>query len=137
MREFLMPDIIEIIPKLEIEKAKNALEEAKILFGSEKYYGAANRSYYAAFHAMSALLIHDGYSMKKHSGVISKFRELYIKTGVFDISMSEQIAALFKLRTECDYDAFYVVAKSDVEEQIESALSVITAVENRLNEQKN
>ena len=73
----------EIIPKLEIEKAGNALDEAKILFGSGKYYGAANRSYYAAFHAMSALLIHDGYAMKKHGGVIAKFRELYIKTGIF------------------------------------------------------
>ena len=80
-----MPETKDIIPKLEIEKARNALDEAKILFDSEKYYGAANRSYYAAFHAMSALLIHDGYSMKKHSGVISKFRELYIKTGVWDV----------------------------------------------------
>ena len=120
-----MSNINEIIPVLEIEKAKNALDEAKLLFDSEKYYGAANRSYYAAFHAMSALLIFDGYSMKKHSGVISKFREVYIKTGVFDTSMSEQIAALFKLRTECDYDAFYIVAKSDVEEQLHNAETII------------
>ena len=127
-----MPETKDIIPKLEIEKARNALDEAKILFDSEKYYGAANRSYYAAFHAMSALLIHDGYSMKKHSGVISKFRELYIKTSVFETEMSEQIASLFKLRTECDYDTFYVVAKSDVEEQLANAESIITAIEIRL-----
>ena len=49
-----MPETKDIIPKLEIEKARNALEEAKILFDSEKYYDAANRSYYAAFHSMSA-----------------------------------------------------------------------------------
>ena len=127
-----MSNINEIIPVLEIEKAKNALDEAKLLFDSEKYYGAANRSYYAAFHAMSALLIFDGYSMKKHSGVISKFREVYIKTGVFDTSMSEQIAALFKLRTECDYDAFYIVSKSDAEEQLHNAETIIEAVERRL-----
>ena len=94
-------------------------------------YGASSL-YYAAFHAMSALLIHDGYSMKKHSGVISKFRELYIKTGVFETEMSEQIAALFKLRTECDYDTFYVVAKSDVEEQLANAESIISTIEGRL-----
>ena len=132
MRESAMPEIKDIIPKLEMEKARNSLDEAKILLGSEKYYGAANRSYYAAFHAMSALLIYDGYSMKKHGGVISKFRELYIKTGVFKTEMSEQIAALFKLRTECDYDAFYVVAKSDVEEQLANAESIINAIEKRL-----
>jgi len=124
-----MQDVKEIVPKLEIEKAKNSLEEAKILYNSEKYYGAANRSYYAAFHAMSALLIKDGYSMKKHSGVISKFREVYIKTGVFGIEMSEKIAELFKLRTECDYDSFYVVSKTDVEEQIANAESIISEID--------
>ena len=36
-----MPETKDIIPKLEIEKARNALDEAKILFDSEKYYGAA------------------------------------------------------------------------------------------------
>ena len=127
-----MPEINDIIPKLEIEKAKNALDEAKLLYRSEKLYGAANRSYYVAFHAMSALLIHDGYSMKKHGSVISKFRELYIKTGIFDQAMSEQISELFKLRTDCDYDSFYVVAKSDVEEQIKNAEIIINAIEKRL-----
>ena len=127
-----MQEINEIIPKLEMDKAKSALDEAKILFDSQKYYGAANRSYYAAFHAMTALLIHDGHSLKKHSGVISKFRELYIKTGIFDTGMSEQIAALFKLRTNCDYDTFYVVAKADVEEQIRNAEIIISAIDKRL-----
>lgn len=127
-----MQETKDIIPKLEIEKAQNALDEAKILFDSEKYYGAANRSYYAAFHAMSALLIRDGYSMKKHSGVISKFRELYIKTGIFETEVSEMIAALFKIRTECDYDTFYVVAKADVEEQIKNAELILGLIEKRL-----
>ncbi len=127
-----MQEINEIIPKLEMDKAKSALDEAIILFDSQKYYGAANRSYYAAFHAMTALLIHDGYSLKKHSGVISKFRELYIKTSIFDSGMSEQIAALFKLRTNCDYDTFYVVAKADVEEQIRNAEIIISAIDKRL-----
>ena len=126
-----------IISKLEIEKAKNALEEAKILLTAEKYYGAANRSYYAAFHAMNALLIYDGYSMKKHSDVIYKFRELYIKTGIFDTKMSEQISDLFRLRTDCDYDTFYIVAKSDVEEQIVNAETIIVSVESRLNSMGN
>ena len=120
------------ISKLEIEKAKNALEEAKILFDSQMYYGAANRSYYAVFHAMSTLLILDGYSMKKHSGVMSKFREIYIKTGIFDISMSEKISALFRLRTDCDYDSFYVVSKQEVAEQFDNAAEMMKTLEERL-----
>ena len=127
-----MSETNAIIPELEINKAKNALDEARILFKADKYYGAANRSYYAAFHAMSALLIHDGYRMKKHSGVISKFRELYIKTGIFDVSMSEQISDLFDLRIRCDYGSFYAATKADVEELIINAEAIIEAVEKRL-----
>ena len=46
-------------------------------------------------------------------------------------AVDEQIAGLFKLRTECDYDTFYVVAKSDGEEQLANAESIITSIENR------
>ena len=127
-----MPETNDMISEMEIKKAKESLDEAKILFKAEKYDGAANRSYYAVFHAMNALLIHDGYRMKKHSGVISKFRELYIKTGIFDAGMSNQISDLFELRIDCDYDSVYTAEKADVEEQIINAESIITAVEKRL-----
>ena len=127
-----MTETNELIPEFEIKKAKNALDEARILFKAEKYDGAASRSYYVAFHAMNALLIHDGYRMKKHSGVISKFRELYIKTGIFDADMSKQISKLFELRTRCDYGSFYVAEKADVEELIANAETIIAAVEKRL-----
>lgn len=127
-----MPETNEIIPEFEIKKAKNALNEAKILFKAEHYDGAASRSYYAAFHAMNALLSYDGYRMKKHSGVISKFRELYIKTGIFDVSMSEQISDLFDLRIRCDYGSFYAATKADVEELIINAEAIIEVVEKRL-----
>lgn len=129
-----MTETNEMIPEFEIKKAKSALNEARILFEAEQYDGAANRSYYAAFHAMSALLSYDGYRMKKHSGVISKFRELYIKTGIFDKSMSEKIFKLFKLRTDCDYDCVYTAEKADVEEQVDNAETIIAAVEKRLGE---
>ena len=41
-----------------------------------------HRSYYAIFHAMRAVLALDGIDMKRHSGVMSEFRRLYIKTGI-------------------------------------------------------
>ena len=127
-----MQETNEMTPEMEIKKAKIALNEAKILFNAEQYDGAASRSYYAAFHAMNALLVNDGYRMKKHSGVISKFRELYIKTGIFDVDMSNQISDLFELRTRCDYGNAYAAAKADVEEQIDNAEAIIAAVEERL-----
>ena len=56
------------------------------------YRSAANRAYYAIFHAMRAVLALDGVDMKHHSGIISEFRKRYIKTGVFDASLSGLIS---------------------------------------------
>lgn len=45
--------------------AEDCLKEADILLSAEEYKGAANRAYYAAFHAMRAVLILDGFDSKK------------------------------------------------------------------------
>ena len=70
---------------------------------------------------MRAILALDGIDMKHHSGIISEFRRLYIKTGVFDTELSTIISALFDIRTESDYDDFYVISKQEVKEQIANA----------------
>ena len=59
--------------------------------------------------------------MKRHSGVISEFRRRYIKTGIFDMEMSTIISDLFNIRTDSDYDDFFVIAKEDVAVQIQNA----------------
>ena len=59
--------------------------------------------------------------MKHHSGIISSFRRLYIKTGVFDVRLSMIISELYDLRTGSDYDDFFVVSGAEVAEQIENA----------------
>ena len=55
--------------------AKERLNTAKLLIDSGDYKSAANRSYYAAFSAMRAVLALDGLDFKKHSGVIAEFRK--------------------------------------------------------------
>ena len=71
-----------------IENAKECLEAAKNLVLSNSYKAATNRSYYAIFHAMRAVLAYDEIDMKHHSGVISEFRRLYIKSGIFNTKLS-------------------------------------------------
>ena len=97
---------------------QECLDAAKSLLASSNYKSAANRSYYAIFHAMRAVLAFDGIDMKHHSGVISEFRKLYIKTNIFDIKLSQIISVLFDIRTESNYDDFFIISKSEVQEQI-------------------
>lgn len=53
------------------EHANECLTAAQSLLDSSNYKSVANRSYYAIFHAMRAVLAFDGIDMKHHSGIIS------------------------------------------------------------------
>ena len=118
----MTPEEKKNLAKIRFEHAEQCLKTAKSIILHEKdYKSAANRSYYAIFHAMRSVLALDGIDNKKHSGIIAEFRRLYIKTGVFKPSMSEIIAMLFKIRNDSDYDDYYIVDKDKVEEQIKNA----------------
>ena len=123
------------ISKVRLEHAKECLQDAKLLLAGESYRSAANRAYYAVFHAMRAVLALDGVDMKHHSGIISAFRRLYIKTGIFDVSLSELISELSTMREGSDYNDFFIVSKTETIEQVQSAEFFLTAVETYLNTQ--
>ena len=117
-----MPDEgIRKISELRLQKATECLCDAKKLFEAHSYNGAANRAYYAIFHSMRAVLAYDGVDMKHHSGIIAEFRKLYVKTGVFDKEMSDTISELYDLRTDSDYDDFYVMEADETEYIIQRA----------------
>lgn len=117
-----------------MEHAKECIHAAESLIDTCNYKSAANRSYYAIFHAMRAVLAFDGIDMKHHSGVISEFRRLYIKTGVFDTELSQIISLLFDVRTDSDYDDFYVVSKEETIEQYENAKHFLDVINEYLEE---
>lgn len=108
--------------KYRLESAKEKLDSAKILLDNEKYKDSIGRSYYAIFTAVRAVLARDSVDFAKHAGVISYFQREYIKTGIFDRKYSTYLQEAFQVRNNCDYDDFYVVAKSDAEEQYARAV---------------
>ena len=77
---------------------------------------------------MRAVLAFDEIDMKRHSGVISEFRRRYIKTEIFETRMSEIISVLFDVRTDSDYDDFFVISKADTAVQIENAEYFVSSV---------
>ena len=128
----MQDDEIKALSYLRMEHAVECLETAKKVLEFGDYKSAANRSYYAVFHAMRAVLAYDDTQKTKHSGIISEFRRLYIKTGVFDSEMSDIISNLFDIRTNSDYNDFFVVAKEDVKRQVAGAERFITTIKDFL-----
>ena len=115
-----------------MEQAEQCLESAKLLLEADDIKGAANRSYYGIFHAIRAVLALEGKDFAKHSGVISFFRQNYIKTGILDVSLSDIITDAFQVRTECDYNDYYIISKAEVEEQVQSAERFIKTISDYL-----
>lgn len=112
-----------------LERAREDLKAARLLFQNGNYRVANNRAYYAMFHSMRAVLVFDNFDSSKHSGVIAEFRRKYIKEGIFPKEMSQMIGSAFIIRNASDYDDMFVASKNDTQEQIENAEYVLNKVE--------
>ena len=103
-----------------LETARQCIISAKALIEISDYKGAANRSYYAVFHCMRSVLALSSIDFSKHSAVGAYFRKEYIKTGIFDVSMSDIISEACDIRSDSDND-YFVISKKEVEEQVLNA----------------
>ena len=112
--------------------ATERVATTKSLIDIGAYRDSINRSYYAIFTAVRALLAEREIDFKKHSAVIGYFRREYIKTGIFDVKFSEYIGAAFRFRNDCDYEDFVIVSREEAETQYLHAVEFVAAVKNYL-----
>lgn len=111
-----------------LERAREDLAAAHMLFESGNYRIANNRAYYAIFHSMRAVLVLDNFDSSKHSGVIAEFRKRYIKSDIFPREMSKMIGSAFTIRNASDYDDMFLASRNDTEEQISNAEYVLKLI---------
>ena len=121
------------LAQFRLDQARECLISSEALININHYKDSANRSYYSIFHSMRAVLALDGFDSKKHSGIISAFRQGYIKTGKFDTAYSDIIKDAFDIRTDSDYQDFYTVSKTDVQQQLDNAKKFLEAVAEYIN----
>ncbi len=60
----------DVIVALELEKSAKTLAQVDVMTQSGIWEMAANRLYYALFHAVSALLINDHHEVGTHRGAV-------------------------------------------------------------------
>ena len=96
--------------------------------GAEVLETIANRLYYAAYNAVSALLISNGDTAQTHSGVRHIFGLKFIKTGILPPETGRLYHRLFSLRQTGDYDDTYDVAAEDVLPNIEPTGKLLDVV---------
>ena len=119
----------ELLTTYRIERARETLQDAHLLSTQEGSPGSiVNRAYYAMFYAALALLTTKGKGSSKHSGVISLFDQLFVKTGQLPKSMSKAFHKAFDLRQIGDYRELIEFDQEQAEETLRSADEFVQAV---------
>ncbi len=112
-----------------LDKAGRAYQEACGIVGLGFWETIANRLYYAAYDAVSALLFAHGEQPQTHTGVIHLFGLHFIKPGIIDGEMGKLYHDLFTLRHTGDYDDTYSLSEADVRPYIEPTGKLIKIVD--------
>jgi hypothetical protein len=116
------------IVQLEMERARRTLKEVETLREAELWNGVCNRLYYAVFHAVSALLIHDGFQVYTHHGSHAMFGQHYIKKGVLSAEYGRLYNQLQTMREESDYNCAFEAEPDELKDKIEPACQMIEAI---------
>ncbi len=125
----LTEDERRTIVRLELEESSDTYEEIEILRQAKKFNGAATRVYYAVFHVVNALFIHDGLRAVTHKGSHLQFSQYYVKTGKLPIEFGRFYNNLQTLREKSEYNCFYNVTEQDIIDSSAIAKQLIEAIE--------
>lgn len=114
---------------LYLDKARQTVGECEIAIVAESWGMAANRMYYALFHAVTALLVNDGIPVGSHRGVKALFGQHYVLTGKFTSDNSKLLAQMETLRDKADYNIMYVATREQVMPHIGEVKKFIDEIE--------
>jgi uncharacterized protein (UPF0332 family) len=87
--------------------AREAAEEARLLFEARHFGGACSRAYYAMFNMARALLLERGHPIAKtktHKSVLQQFSLEFVKSGPFDQDDGRALRRAADARHLADYE---------------------------------
>lgn len=113
---------------LGLEKSDKMLREVDWLIEKGSWSLAANRLYYALFHAVKSLLINDSHPVGTHRGAVNQFSLYYVKTGIFTKEHCKLYSRLQQLREEGDYNCAIDVEQEDVENKVAPTRQLIERI---------
>lgn len=130
----MKPELRDLI-RHRLTRAEEALEEADAMLQMGHTTTAVSRLYYACFYAVSALLLREGQSSSKHSGVRSMFNRDWIKKGIVPEQMGDLYNRLFDNRQRGDYGDFVEFEAAQVRTWNEQAKQFVEKISRVAQEQ--
>lgn len=112
--------------------AQETLANAKLCLDNKFYRDCINRSYYAAFYAVKAVLAIESIDFKRHKDAVGYFNKNYVATDSFSREVGKRLGRLKMIREESDYSDFFIASQEDAVKQYETAEMIIAEVKNYL-----
>ena len=123
-----------IMVELEIERAEKITDQFETLREQKYWDTLVNRMYYAAFHAVSALLIHNALHVHTHRGALSIFNKEFVRTGVFTVEEGHLFSKLEGLRERGDYNCYVDTTEDEIVPMIEPLKALIGKIKSKISE---
>jgi uncharacterized protein (UPF0332 family) len=117
------------LSKYRLERAKESLEEAKLLGDKNHWNTTANRLYYACFYSASSYLVINNYQASTHSGIKNAFNKELIKSGLIEPRYGLLYNKLFNLRQDADYRDYRDVTEQEISPMINEVKDLIEHIE--------
>jgi len=119
-----------------IERAKEELDTAQLIFINNKLKAANNRAYYSIYYALTAVLCLEPIAFKKHKDTMAYFNKNYVHTGHFPKEVGREVSKAAKVRHASDYDEFYIAGRDEAKGQLNTANKVISLVESFIKKER-
>ena len=117
-----------------LARAREAIEEARVLFEAGHVNTYVNRLYYACFYAVSALLLAKGMAAKRHSQLRALLHRELVRPGLLPATMGRYFDLLFTSRQKGDYDDLTTFRAEEVSGWLEETCSFVGHIEALLQE---
>jgi len=112
-----------------IQKAWETYDDAKCLVDSNRFSSILNRTYYACFYMVIALLLTKNISSSKHSGVKSLFSKHFVNQGILEKKWGSFYSGLFLYRQISDYEDLKNISQETIVTNFKLAFEFLTMLE--------
>lgn len=123
-----MTESQETLIQYRLERARESVEEARILADAGHWNGCVNRLYFACFYALSALLLKHSLTSTKHTGIRGLFNLHFVKTGKVAAEFGQLYNDLFTYRNKSDYMDLVRFEEDDVRPWVSLAVAFVEEI---------
>lgn len=120
----------KLLITLQLEKAHHFLRQADEMFSLKHWDLAANRYYYACYHAVQGLFIAKDIPIaEKHASVVNLFSLHFVKSGIVEPTLGSFLARMMQLRQKADYNCFYDIKEEELNDYVVLSKKLIDTIE--------